>query len=614
MTLPIVRLAAASPLYAPIYLAREFSKLPRMGDPFDAFRHIELDYAPSGPPGEGIDPLIRNVLTTARASNTHEILAIGDPLRMLSALPHNGYDAPYILGGMITKMCFSLLSSESVEHFTPHALRTVVVHPRGWTSYCLYWHFATAYYGLENVVSEVVEAEPPGEEETWYRALDATTRRYERDSSHVVGLVSSDPLRVMFHRGHHKRFHPVRQFYRQAPYSDAVMTALITGNDLRTRKQYCGMLDGIRAAIARSIERLISEPDFCAYYLIRYRDSRIRFSHYDREELCGLLTWLGENEIYNTDNALRVTDDQVHNALDIRQAARLHDSTKIPLITSAVSDFFSLRETIPPPAEPAHAIVTWRSAWNDETAAAERTAFRDNKMPLCVLAALVPLALLVRWAMHEDPATQWSSQNSVIAFGAILVVIVALRDLYELALYLIQLRPDPRMGVLASLFNVLAMPAMAYHGVHITGAIGERVQHVALPKLAHVFGWKSWWSIEFEVLPWVAFGIIFSVAFVTTTLYWIRQRAHMLFWDFCARKWWRVCTWVRARKYAVFQSPPPGFVTVSPEQLAEDAPRMQAEAEERVRAAAAARAAAKMAESKLSVREPHAPEEDKLSA
>lgn len=607
MTLPIVRLAAASPLYAPIYLAHEFSQLPRLGEPFDAFRHVELDYAPSGPTGQGIDPLIRDVLTTARSSNTHEILAVGDPLRMLSALPHNGYDAPYVLGGMITKMCFSLLVSRSLEHFTPQALRSVVVHPKGWTSYCLYWHFATAYYAFEKVASELVEAEPPGEEETWYKALDVWPDRHGR-RSHVVGLVSSDVLRIMFHRGNNPRFVPIRHFYRQAPYSDAVMTALITGNDLRTRKQYRGTLDGIRAGIARAIERLIAEPDFCAYYLTRYRDSRIRFSHYSREELCGLLAWLGENEIYNVDSELRVTNDQVHNALDIRQAAPLPDSGKIPTITNDVEAFFNVRETEPPSNDPATAITTWRNAWNDETTAAERTAFRDKKMPVYVLAALVPLALLVKWATDHDPKTAWSSESSVIAFGAMLVVVAALRDLYELGLFLIQRRPDPRLGVLASLFNVLAMPAMAYHGVHITSQVCERIQRVALHELVQRFGWTSWWSFEFDVLPWVAFGIIGTIAFVTTALYWIRQRAHMLLWDFFARKCWRVYTWLRARTYAIFKSPPPGFVSVAPEQLAIDAPRLQAEAEERVRAAATARATDKLAKKKLSVREPPAPE------
>lgn len=592
---PAIRLAAATPLYAPVYLAYQFAKLPELGEPFKAFRNIRLEYAPSGRTGTGIDPLIRGVITTVHSSNTCEILAVGDPLRMVSALPQNANDLPHVVGGLITKMCFSLLVSRDIEYFTPELLRTVVVHPRGWTSYSLYWHFRTVYYELDAGDVEVVEAQPPGEEEIWYHAIGL--RRYLGDApdERVIGLVSSDLFRIMLHHGHDPRFHAIRRFYSQKPYDDALMTALITGADLQHSEKYRARIQDVCGAIGRAIERLRAEPDFCAYYLQRYADSRIRFKDYSRDALCGTLTWLRDNDVYNRDPALLVTEAQVQNALDIRRAARLPDHNKISIVDEQVSSFFNVRDGAATDGGDLE-VDLWRRSWNDETNAAERTAFRDSRMPLYVLLALAPVAALVLWGTRYAKNVTWTWQESLIALGATLILIPALRDLFELALFLTDRKPDPRIGVLNGIFNIIALPVIAHHAMSITASVGDKVQDVVTPALEAAIGFHVP-KLNLSGLAYLVSGVTFAFAVVTTMWYWIQERVPRRVVARAVRFGWKIRTWARALWYATVERREFTPVLINYEQLAEETTRIEREAQERMRDAAAARAQARQTRS-----------------
>src|SRR5205823_6325789 len=109
----------------------------------------------------------------------------------------------------------------------------------------------------------------------------------------------------------------ISHFHRKAPYDNAAMTSFITWRDVHGEER--DAIDGILEGTHRAIELLIAAPGYCAHYLRRYSDSRLRFV--DETLLQKTLHWLASDaQIYNRDAALRLTRDQVRNTLAMRES------------------------------------------------------------------------------------------------------------------------------------------------------------------------------------------------------------------------------------------------------------------------------------------------------
>ena len=486
-----------SPLYAPLYLAKAMAHLDGDEDVFRHFRGVAFEYDKPDPPhGDALDTLIEGVLSVG--SEKQEILAVGDPSRILSAIRKTSCHPPHVVGGFINKVCYTLVGTREPDDFTPLHLKSVVVHPQGMTGYSLFCHYITNHpMGMTTVDDyDVIAASPIGQEEVWYRMLHRwrSDKRLGLAENRIAGVISADPVRFAGQAAAEANFSTLWHFHKHPPYDNAAMTAFITWQGVIDEDSAAGnVVRGVLKGTQRAIELIVAEPRLCAHYLRQYSDARLRFSDYTVDRLEKTLDWLGRKAmIYNMDADLRLTREQVTTMLDMRDAAHIPtDGEKVKELRGRIDEFFGLTTAPVTPPSPVDLSVrhrqTWLDAWNHEVDARDQQLLKDVRVPQYTLAIVVGIALLtfgLRALSHAQHAPSWDwslwqffasvVDFSLLAFFASAVALVpAIRDLVEIDFYLRKGGPDPRIGWVPALFQLVVIPLMVVQGLDAGGEVLE---------------------------------------------------------------------------------------------------------------------------------------------
>jgi|GEM_PF-6674007 len=548
-----------SPLYAPLYLAKELSRLGSAGKAFSAFKDVEFRYdVPEPPTDDSLDSLVAGVLSIG--SDKNEILAVGDPSRILSAIRKSGCHAPKIAGGFINKMCYTLLGTQEPDGFGPPDLKAIVVHPRGMTAYSVFCHYISTHPKAKTTIDrhEIIFARPVGQEEVWYRTLYAlrTKRELGLRGREVVGVISADPARFAGHLPFKKSFVKLWPFHMHAPYDNAAMSAFITWRDITgdAKDTVAGVLEGTR----RAIEMIIAEPELCAHYLRRYSDERLRFIGYTEKRLGQTLAWLGGTaKIYNTNTDLCLTREQVTTTLEIREAAALtSDADKVSELRSRIDEFFPLITDGQPEASAvelrARHHETWLGAWEEEIRSDERQLNKEVAVPLYTLSGVGLFAVIVVSArLLVQPTAPFWDMDLLTIVAALVALMPAVRDIIEIERYLRNEVPDPRVGWVPAAFQLIVIPVVTLHGVDVMQDILTR--HIAGAAVTE--GHMSWRP------SWLAITVATVATGISLYQFWQYQRRRNgvqhfvnMFQRFCAKAE-AVLRAIRAARFGVPKLP-----------------------------------------------------------
>lgn len=266
-----ILLPTASPLYAPLYIAKE------LGMP--GFDGVEFEYHQSTiyTKKKHQDKLIEKLLRIEE-KNEHVIMAVCDPMRVIAAkLNDHIYDRPLVLSNMISKMCYWFIDGD-LDAKTPDKIsekfEKIIVHPPGMTGYTTSFYYLKNNLGFdyEEVEKLLFNCLVPGKERICYEFLG----RHKKSKTGKGYLFSTmNPFEVYFT----KENGSYRTYLKDdEKCSNSIMTAFISGE-----KIYEDHSDKINEIIG-SVKYVVSTyglyKDIYAATLHSYKDKKIKISRY----------------------------------------------------------------------------------------------------------------------------------------------------------------------------------------------------------------------------------------------------------------------------------------------------------------------------------------------
>lgn len=305
-------LAAPSPLYAPLYLAKQ-QRIRRI------FDLVDFVYADSlGSTSHDVsDPLFHKLLTKVGSHKC--LISVGDPMRLIDLKPQDGWDEPLVIGGMLRRMCYWVINGESSfspkngDVFPTHFSR-LIVHPRRMTGYAL------AYYEMkmiQNIQDEdsirkfLFDDTDPGYEKLWYESLKS---KYSRTLGKPLAYLTTNPIEALHANAER---HLKRVFLHDDRFDNVIMTGFITGKHIyrENKSDIDEVMDGVKEAI----DDIRNMPNRAASELVKYDDGDMTFQgKYGPNDIAEYLKELTKFNAFNSDPRSPVDEQCVKNSLAIR--------------------------------------------------------------------------------------------------------------------------------------------------------------------------------------------------------------------------------------------------------------------------------------------------------
>lgn len=526
----IIRLAVPSVLYAPLYLAKTLARTAETREQFAIFQHVEFDYA--GKPFDShtaVDELILPVLRARELSINRPapILAVGDPTRIASALSIETLDQPYVVGGLITKMCYWLMDGRADSGFNKHEeFEEVVVHPQGMTGYSLFKYETQEHRTLDGAQAVACY---PGDELRVYSARTFCERDYKRAAHRYFrargktlepgrlpsAFLTTDPA-IAMRAWHGRRWRVIRAYGRDSreEFQNVLMTGLITGQDLYGKARRQRQIDAIIAGIAEAIAIIKCDEFLAASCLLSYSDQRIDFGEsYDVDQLALHLEELVDTKSFNSHPQLKVTDVHVRHAVQIRKAAgitdevtSLHDfeqcmqayvevqtcGNQVKHAAGEVIRFFSR-----PPHEQRNGAVSsfLRRVFSEERS--ERVRLR--RWRIFSVAAVV--AVTIFGAVSAFSETKFFIKFFTSSLGvSVILLFASLLALYDYIVFIGEQRNRRgHSSVWTSLALSAALSTGVYHGVRTLDEVWPTMRpkwpSLDLPPFLHTLAETPWFTI-----------------------------------------------------------------------------------------------------------------------
>jgi hypothetical protein len=349
-----IHLAAPTPLFAPIYLAKRLNR-------DDVFSDIRLVYDERKHPfrQEPVDPLIHRLLLQNNSSGEAKILfVVCDPLRAI--IPKtSGCDEPLVVSGLVQNMFFWLVNDGhfiASQRRLPQAFRRILVTPKHMTGY------AVALYDLVHNcgVADVEQADRllytdtvPGFEAVQWQHFQSARGPGEQGFAYLTTNI--------FEYFEHRR--SIRREYHSVPqFQDCIMSGLVTNK--RIHQEHHDKSNDALGGIRQAIEEIYEDPHRAAYALQGYADERVRFDNYALTR--DTLEYLANSRAFPRHGF--IYPHQVMKSRAIRKAAEsvIHgadDTVRFDDIDS-VKDYFVLREETVDAVPPAPAVrhAEWLSS------------------------------------------------------------------------------------------------------------------------------------------------------------------------------------------------------------------------------------------------------------
>lgn len=302
-----ILLATASPLYAPLYIAKALE--------MPGFEEVVFEYHQKTKyiKGKHQDKLIEKLLLIDER-NSHVIMAVCDPIRVIAAKRNNeAYYKPLVLSNMIKKMCYWFIDGEleaKSPDEIPNKFRKIIVHPPGMTGY------TTAFYllkknlsiGSDEAEKHLFSCLEPGKERACYDFLN----RFKKPNDQKGYLFSTmNPFDAYF-----QKRNGISKTYlaNDDICSNSIMTALITGEQIYKENE--NIIDQIVASVKIIMAEFGNNLDKYAEILYQYRDKNINISaQWDIEKVKHFLQDLHNMNIY--DSSLSVDQTHLQNSMII---------------------------------------------------------------------------------------------------------------------------------------------------------------------------------------------------------------------------------------------------------------------------------------------------------
>ena len=302
-----ILLAIASPLFAPLYLAKEAGL-------DSVFKDVDFEYrnAPRKKPSQG-DPLVRDVLSLTSHPNC--IAAVGDPYRAL-VKPTGMMDQPVIMGSLIRHMCYWLIDGDTLvypdnENQLAKLFDQFIVNPRHTSGYAiaadhLLNHCKLA--GIEDADKRLYSATIAGYEDRYYRHFR---------KSRKLAYMTTNPLSLY---SQPSDTGITKDYLADPRYRDTLMTGLIVG--AKSYAERTAEIDGLMNGIILGIDAINRDPLFAATKLQSYRDEQISFSAEDMpfRSLVSSMEHLAEQGVFPTGG--KISQREMDRGAEVRLFAR----------------------------------------------------------------------------------------------------------------------------------------------------------------------------------------------------------------------------------------------------------------------------------------------------
>lgn len=441
-----ILLGAATPLYAPLYLAKQLSP--------DIYKYIDFEYA-RGAAGTHHstfydDPLVSDVLDKS-ARKRRFIMAVGDPFRALFTTRTKVSYTPYILGTLIKNMCFWLLDDSPrplVDKDIPadvyNHFQAIVSHPQYMTGYSVLYHYLTSLEpNSAHVADERIWADAvPDLEPKYYKHYTNRYRGKMRRSTHYpqggprFAYITTNMMHI------NERLHTegdrftVLEFATMRDFENTMMTGLIVGKEFY-QTQETTLCDDLIGGFGQALHVLENDPEQGAYYLSKYTgDVNANF----RWGWAELLNRFRGYNIFSEGTI--ITDRDIKKGWEVRKAMRAFQEANgaHPLqLTDASSyeKYFRIGHTSPPPASNARwAVEPLRLVTMDKVSL--ESSYRWTSC-LTSLSSFVILAFLNVTAVHYEKyfSVIFNGAHKVWIFWGLLVfaLIISARQILDILLF-----------------------------------------------------------------------------------------------------------------------------------------------------------------------------------
>jgi hypothetical protein len=292
-------MATPTPLYAPLYLAKE-ARL----DPI--FRRIEFRYGSFNGPTiqtasshEPEDRLVLDVLKNPRV-----LAGVGDPFRGFED------EGVYVMSGVIQHMFFWLINhrahlSETERKNLHNIFEQIVVTPNYMTSYAIACHdlITTCGVGSISEADRYLYSAEPGYEDRYCAAL---YKRYKRRcefayiTPDVVKYLEKDQERLVAY-----------DYAAASHYRNTLMTGVLVSQENYSANS--DRYDDLQNGINRAIEMIYKDPVEVAWKLRTYDDGFVDFA--DMAKTLKVLNYLVKYNAFPTNG--HISSQHIRNASEI---------------------------------------------------------------------------------------------------------------------------------------------------------------------------------------------------------------------------------------------------------------------------------------------------------
>lgn len=314
-------LALHSPLYAPLYLAKQLS--------LGSFDRIDFEYRPMHS-GRG-DPLVRDVLSNKRKDKTY-IAAVCDPFRALMAGP--SLQRPKIIGGLVKHMTYYLVNhdktcpSASISKL-PDLFEKLIVHPKYMTGYAVMRHLLHSHTPSCDHNRILYHKTFPGFEELHYSSLRSSVfGRRARYRGRDFAFLTTNPIFL---------FDTPREvtitLSTIAAYKDCLMTSIVVGEESAASIEHRDDISELIGGVKEAIDLIRHDPLKAAYHIRHFSsDPLVPFSFRaaDLEQLENVIDHLRSNDTYAVD--CKISSTQVERSIAIRNVSLNDNPDKEHLI------------------------------------------------------------------------------------------------------------------------------------------------------------------------------------------------------------------------------------------------------------------------------------------
>jgi len=254
-------LAANSPLYAPLFLAKAEKRNQTCA---------RLRFEIAGVPRADRDPFVESL---ASRDSSRLALGVGDPAR-LCAYDCSGkgqLDQPFVLFPFIRRTCCWIIDrSDEAWDTSYRTYRFLLTHPKGMTGYVVpFAHLDALTSGDATFVSRHLWPVPDlrHTEHDYYRAALTALA----STAYRLAHVSLNPLDYINAQRESTSDPVVKNFLDKGndAYDDVVFTAIIAGSRARfdDNHQYREAIHELRDGLNTAIAHFYDDPEYCAYRL-----------------------------------------------------------------------------------------------------------------------------------------------------------------------------------------------------------------------------------------------------------------------------------------------------------------------------------------------------------